>query len=63
MEDSLEQSLAVDVLAASLRMDKQESSDLLEFLAQKLQQSLPKNTQIKRGGFFGMGVIQQITNK
>jgi hypothetical protein len=61
MEDSLEQSLAVDVLAASLRMDKQESGDLLEFLAKKLQQSLPKNTQIKRGGFFGTGEIQQIT--
>ena len=61
MEDNLEQALAVDVLAASLQMDKQESGDLLEFLAKKLQQSLPKNTQIQRGGFFGMGAIKQIT--
>ncbi len=61
MEDNLEQALAVDVLAASLQMDKQESGDLLEFLAKKLQQSLPNNTQIQRGGFLGMGAIKQIT--
>ncbi len=61
MEDNLDQALAVDVLAASLHMDKQESGDLLEFLAKKLQLSLPNNTQVKHGGFLGMGAIQQIT--
>ncbi len=61
MEDNLDQALAVDVLAAALHMDKQESSDLLEFLAKKLQLSLPNNTQVKYSGFLGMGAIQQIT--
>jgi hypothetical protein len=60
MEENLEQALAVDVLAAVLRMDSQESGDLLEFLAQKFKQSLPKNTQIQRG-FLGMGAIKQLT--
>jgi len=31
-------------------MDHQESGDLLEFLAQKLEQSLPQNTTVTRGG-------------
>ena len=52
MEDNLDQALQVDVLAAALRMDSQESSDLLEFLAQKLEQSLPQNTTVKRSGWF-----------
>ncbi len=33
MGDELDSSLEVDVLAAALRMDHQESGDLLEFLA------------------------------
>ena len=52
MDDNLEQALAVDVLAAALRMDHQESGDLLEFLAKKLEQSLPQNTTVTRGGWF-----------
>ena len=52
MEDNLDQALAVDVLAAALHMDHQESGDLLEFLAQKLEQSLPQNTIVTRGGGF-----------
>lgn len=52
MEDNLDQALEVDVLAAALTMDHKESSDLLEFLAQKLEQSLPQNTIVKRGGWF-----------
>jgi hypothetical protein len=50
MGDELDRSLAVDVLAASLWMDQQESGDLLEFLAQKLERSLPQNTTVTRGG-------------
>ena len=52
MEENLDQALAVDVLAAALRMDHQESGDLLEFLAKKLEQSLPQNTTVTRGGWF-----------
>jgi len=51
MEDNLDEALAVDVLAAALRMDHQESGDLLEFLAKKLEQSLPQNTTVTRGGW------------
>lgn len=51
MQDDLDQALQVDVLAASLRMDRQESGDLLESLAQKLVQSLPENTTLRRGGW------------
>ena len=50
MTDDLDLALQVDVLAAALRMDHQESRDLLEFLAQKLAQSLPQNTTVTRGG-------------
>jgi hypothetical protein len=52
MDDNLDQALEVDVLAAALRMDHQESGDLLEFLAKKLEQSLPQNTTVTRGGWF-----------
>lgn len=54
MTDDLDSALKVDVLAAALRFDHQETSDLLEFLAQKLEQSLPQATTIRRsGGLFG----------
>ncbi|GAC1452615.1 MAG: hypothetical protein NVS2B14_19490 [Chamaesiphon sp.] len=52
MSEDLDPALEVDVLAAALRMDRQESGDLLEFLAKKLEQSLPKNTTVTRGGWF-----------
>ncbi len=52
MDDNLDQALEVDVLAAALRMDHQESGDLLEFLAKKLEQSLPQSTTVARGGWF-----------
>ncbi len=52
MENNFDQALAVDVLAAALHMDHQESGDLLEFLARKLEQSLPQNTIVTRGGGF-----------
>ncbi len=52
MAEDLDPSLEVDVIAAGLRMDCQESGDLLEFLAKKLEQSLPQNTTVTRGGWF-----------
>jgi hypothetical protein len=52
MTEEFDSSLEVDVLAAALRMDRQESGDLLEFLATKLELSLPQNTTIIRGGNF-----------
>jgi len=52
MEDDLDKALEADVLAAALRLNNQESGDLLEFLAHKLEQSLPQNTTVTRGGWF-----------
>ena len=49
MED-LDRALQVDVLAAALRLDRQETGDLLEFLAQKLEQALPQCTTVTRSG-------------
>src|SRR6185369_2200014 len=51
MQDELDESLQVDVLSAALRMDSGEAGDLLEFLAQKLSQALPNQTQVERGGW------------
>lgn len=51
MED-FDQALQVDVLACSLRMDKNESGDLLEHLATKLSQALPDECEVTRGGWF-----------
>ncbi len=53
MTEDLDSALQVDVLAAALRLDHQETRDLLEFLAQKLEQSLPQATTVtRRGGLF-----------
>jgi hypothetical protein len=57
----LDPALEVDVLAAALRMDSQESGDLLEFLAKKLLLSLPQNTTVTRSGIFGGGSVKEIT--
>ena len=48
--DDFDQALQVDVLACSLRMDKDASGDLLEHLALKLSQALPDECEITRGG-------------
>jgi DNA replicative helicase MCM subunit Mcm2 (Cdc46/Mcm family) len=48
----LDPALEADVLAAALQMDNRESGDLLEFLAQKLEQSLPQATTVLRSGNF-----------
>lgn len=50
MED-FENALQVDVLACSLRMDKDASGDMLEHLAGKLSQVLPEETEVVRGGW------------
>ena len=52
MTEAFDSSLEVDVLAAALSMDHQETGDLLEFLAQKLELSLPQNTTVTRRGSF-----------
>ncbi len=50
MTDDLDPALQVDILAAALRMDHEDTKDLLEFLALKLEQSLPQATTVTRGG-------------
>jgi hypothetical protein len=60
MTDNFDQGLEVDILAASLSLERQESGDILLLLARKLQLSLPKNTQIQRQ-WFGLGTIKTIT--
>jgi hypothetical protein len=52
MGAEFDRSLEVDVLAAALRLDRDESGDLLEFLAKKLELSLPQQTTIARSGNF-----------
>lgn len=59
MTDNFDQGLEVDILAASLSLERQESGDILLLLARKLQLSLPKNTQIQRQ-WFGFGAITNI---
>jgi hypothetical protein len=60
MEDNFNQALEVDVLAAALSIDRQESGDLLELLARKLKLFLPRNTEVQRT-WFGFGAIKIIT--
>jgi hypothetical protein len=48
MTEDLDPSLQVNVLAAALEMDRQESGDLLEFLAKKLELALPQQTTVTR---------------
>lgn len=57
---SLDLALEVDVLAASLSLDRQESGDLLSLLALKLKGGLPHNTQVEKG-WMGMGAVQSVT--
>jgi hypothetical protein len=53
VRDDLDQSLAVDVLAACLTRDEQETGDLFEFLATKLELTLPGKIKVHRkGGLF-----------
>lgn len=45
------QSLEVDILAASLRLDGKQSQEALELLAKKLLLALPDNVTVTRGGW------------
>lgn len=49
--EDFDKALEVDVLACSLQMDKNESGDLLEYLATKLSGALPQETEVTRGGW------------
>jgi hypothetical protein len=51
MQDDLDSALEMDVVAAALRMDKEQARDLLEYLAQKFQLCMPDSTTVKRGGW------------
>lgn len=63
MEDELDRALQVDVLAASLRMGEREAKDLLEYLSGMLEQALPANTTVKRGGWIFSSVkpVEELT--
>ncbi len=46
-----DEALEVDILAASLRMEGSQSSDMMEHLAKKLQLALPDHVSVTRGGW------------
>lgn len=50
--DDFDQALQLDVLAASLRSDTAQSTDMLEQLARMLQAAVPEAVTIERGGWF-----------
>ena len=52
LDDEFDQALKFDVLVASLRADKIQSTDMLESLAKMLQAAVPESTTISRGGWF-----------
>jgi hypothetical protein len=60
MADDFSSALSVDVLAASIALERGDTATLLSQLAQKFQAVLPKNTQIKRQ-MLGMGSITSVT--
>lgn len=51
-EDEFDQALKVDILAASLRSEHKQATELLEELSKMLQVAVPESTTIKRGGWF-----------
>lgn len=63
MEEESDRALQVDVLIASLRMNQSETKDRLEYLATMLEQALPANTSVKRGGWFLSAVkpVEELT--
>ena len=52
--------LDLDLLAASLRADGADVATFTEALAVKLEEALPGETQVRRGGLRGRGAVQQI---
>ncbi|HLY67972.1 MAG TPA: hypothetical protein VKU60_20705, partial [Chloroflexota bacterium] len=62
MRDDVDQALAVDVLTACLSRDEQETGDLFDFLARKLELTLPGKVTVrrKRGLFVKAHPVQDI---
>ncbi|MEP7218809.1 MAG: hypothetical protein ABI876_07820 [Bacteroidota bacterium] len=62
LESFDDQSLQFNVLAATLRMEGGESSDMLELLAEKLESAIPSHTGVKRSGglFSRKQTVQEI---
>ena len=52
MQEDFDESMKVDVLAASLRMEGKQSGDAMENLAKKLELCLPEHVTISRDGWF-----------
>jgi hypothetical protein len=50
-DDDFEQALNLDLLAASLRADKAEATQLLETLSKILLAAVPEHTKVERGGW------------
>ncbi len=59
MTEDTDQALTVDILVASLALDRQSSGDLLALLTQKFRRGLPRNTQVRRG-WLGLGAVQAV---
>jgi len=51
-QDDFDQALKFEVLAASLRSDHKQSTDMLESLASMLEAALPESTTVVRKGQF-----------
>ena len=60
MTEDLDHSLNVDILAAALSLEQQDSGALLELLARKFSGGLPQNTKVRRR-WFGLGSIRSVT--
>ena len=52
MDDNLDNTLKVEILAEMLNLDRQKSAELVETLAKMLETALPEHTSIKRAGWF-----------
>jgi hypothetical protein len=62
MAEELDKSIEVGVIAATLRSDAADSTQLLELLAEKLEGSLPELTKVvRKGGLFTKKRVQSIS--
>ena len=52
MDEDLDRSIQVDVLASILKAEQKEATRLLELLARMLESALPERTKVKRAGWF-----------
>lgn len=64
-EDDFDQALKFEVLAASLRSDQKQSSDMLEGLANMLETALPQGATVVRKGqlFSNKKSVEKVTVK